>query len=399
MLMAARKSDPMTVRRDNRRLVLRALFRGDAHTRAELARWTGLTRPATSSVVADLIGEGLVVEMGQRAGGAQGKRPTLIEIPGDARSVVGIQLEVGRIVGALGNVRGQIAQLQSESIDSLEVDQVVAAIAQVTRRLLTQDHTPALGIGLAMPGLIDTENGIVKNAVNMGWRDVPLRQMLRERFDLPVYVANDTDCVGLAELLFGVGNGHRNICTVFAGTGVGSAFIRDGTPYAGANWGAGEIGHLVVDTPPRFGFGGRRALLEEVVGLPGIQGRLRFAAAEHEDPEVMAALARGIDLEMLKCLADSGRHPAASQVVEDTGSYLGRGLAVLVNVLNPSLIVLCGPVLLLGERLTASIWEQVRSDVLPDFLMGLEIVRSSPCDAAPLVGAVGLVLRRELGLM
>ncbi len=387
----------MTIRRNNRRLILRSLYRGEARTRAELSRWTGLTRPAVSDVIANLIDEGLVDEVGHQSG-SPGKRPTLLEMPPDARSVAGIQVETDRIIGALSNLRGQVSSRLVRHLDSREAEKVAAVTNQMLDRLLSSATSPVLGIGVASPGLIDPDEGVVKYAFNLGWRDVPLRHMIQEHQRPPVHVANDTDCAGLAELLFGAADDHRSICTVVIETGVGAGFILDGDPYVGVSGGAGEIGHLRFETPARFGFEGNQASLEEIIGLPGISLRLRIAANEHPDSGVAQLLERELDLTALKELAEQ-EDMSACQVIKDTGIYLGKGLAALVNVLNPGMVIINGPVSVLGDLLLDSIWSQVKIEALPDFTRDLKLVQSSLGDAAVILGAVALTLRHELGLI
>lgn len=391
-----RKADPMTIRRNNRRLILRMLYHQQAKTRIELARLTGLTRPVVSDVVASLIHEGLVVETGRRSG-APGKRPVLISVPSNGRSAIGIQLEVGHVTGVLTDLRGQILDRQIEDVDSVDPEQVVTLIGKVIDQLIRSAVSPIIGAGISSPGLIDPEEGVIKHAVNLHWREVPLRRMVAQRYSFPVHIANDTDCAGLAESLFGKAIGHRKVCTVIAETGVGAGLIMDGEHYVGVSGGAGEIGQLKIHVGEKYGRGESDVSLESLVGFAGIARQIEFAARKHGDETLRQLSPTKVDLKRLGDLAKQG-NPAAQEVIKDTADYLGQGIATLVNICNPSIVIIIGPICEFGELLFDPIWERVRADCLPDFVNDLDIVPTSLEDGVVL-GAVSLLLRRELSLL
>jgi glucokinase len=198
------------------------------------------------------------------------------------------------------------------------------------------------GVGIGAPGLV--QQGIVRRMVNVpGWRNVRLQHALEQRLGCPCRVDNDANCAALGEASFGAGRGAKQVVAVTLGTGVGGGLVLDGRLYRGANGAAGEIGHMVVDPGgPRCGCG-RRGCLEAHVGTAAILRRAR--AAMRRQPGPLRRLAAGSRLTpRLVSDAAAAGDASARRVWEETGTWLGIGLANVVNLLNPDRIVIGGGV-------------------------------------------------------
>jgi glucokinase len=192
-----------------------------------------------------------------------------------------------------------------------------------------------LGVGVGASGLVDAEAGVNLLAPNLGWRHLPIRQMMRELLGLPVAVDNNVRCMALAESLFGAGRNARVLAYVYARVGVGAGLVVDGQVYRGAGFGAGEIGHWTI--VPKGGARcrcGNHGCLETLIGEPVIVERARRL-----DPFVVET-----SPEPLKAVFDAARrgHAGLQTMLADQAFYLGIALANLVNVLNPHMIMLGG---------------------------------------------------------
>jgi len=255
-------------------------------------------------------------------------------------------------------------------------------------------------IGVGAPGQIDTAKGILLSGPNLGQRmdNLPLRQILRKRFDLPVLLANDVEIGAAGEGAFGAGKGYKDFICVFVGTGIGGAIIRDGVPYRGATNTAGEIGHIVVDVGGRLcGCGGQghleayasrsaivRAILNALrAGRPSVLGK--------EIREGGPALPGGTAFRskvIARAVAEGDA--LAVEMIEDASRYLSAGLASVVNFYNPPRIILGGGVIEAVDLYFEGVARRVADQSLQATRGGVEIVRTGLGDNAGIVGAAVL---------
>ena len=247
ILRPSAKSLPEHARSHNRSLVLQTLYRSGSISRADLARATGLTRVTISDLVADLIGDDLIVELGQREDARPGKPATLLDINRTGFQILGLDLSDH------AKFRGGVLDLDGEILERREVGLENASGAG--RRSTRSSPSPAsssppptapiLGIGVGSPGVVDL-GGTVLSAPNLGWKDLPLQALLEKATGLPVLVANDANAAVLAEHSFG--GALSDTMLVAIGHGVGAGLLLGGTPLFGNRFAAGEIGHVVVGT-------------------------------------------------------------------------------------------------------------------------------------------------------
>ena len=335
---------PEHARSHNRSLVLQTLYTSGAQSRADVARETGLTRVTISDLVAGLIAEGLVIELGQREDARPGKPATLLDVDRAAFHIVGVDLsEHQRFLGAVVDLDGGIVSRAEVALDGATGDAAVALVTDLVRRLLASTDTPVLGIGVGSPGVVDPL-GVVRSAPNLGWTDVDLQGRLHAEFELPVHVANDANVAVLAEH----GTSHQDdLLLVKVGHGVGAGLIIGGRPVIGGGFAAGEIGHVVVGTDggPRCACG-KHGCLEAWLAVPRLTAQLDALDADAPD----AASAR-------------------EEILAEAGRRLGIVLAPVVGALNLSEVVLSGPAELLDGALHDATVDTLRTRTMPSFLI------------------------------
>jgi glucokinase-like ROK family protein len=382
----------------NSRLVLRTIYDAGEISRAELSRRTRLTRTTVSEVVGDLIDQGLVEEVGYRSNGI-GRTPTLLSIAEDSRQIVAVDITNAEVQCALVNLCGVVQQQITRAVAGQDGNTVLARLCEAMDQLIDSASAPLLGIGISTPGLIDAASGSVRRAVGFGWKDLPLRDIVRARYDLPVYIANDSHMVALAEYMFGEHQHSSDLVVIKVGHGIGAGIVRNGQLLHGDMPGAGEIGHVVVveDGPPCTC--GNAGCLETVASVPAIVRRAQACAHEHPDSLLarFAGAPEAVTLETLlqAFLADD---PLARQIIEDAGRYLSMAVANLIAILGIRRVVITGRIAPFGQVLGDAIRQQVSRRVLPDLAQAADIeVLSQRCDAV-LLGAAALLLTNELGL-
>lgn len=210
-----------------------------------------------------------------------------------------------------------------------------------------------LGVGVGAPGPLDTRRGIVLLTPNLGWVDLPLRQIIRDRLDLRAALDNDANCAVLGEWWVGAARGSRNAIGITIGTGIGGGLILDGKLYHGASDVAGEIGHTTIDTEGRRCKCGNYGCLEAYASGPNIALRAVEeiqAGAVSRLPSLVSGDLRKITAQTVYQAAKDGDE-LALEVVNDTARFLGVGIGNLLNIFNPEVVVVCGGVTLAGDHL------------------------------------------------
>ena len=325
-----------TVRRANLSAIVRELHLRGSLSRSELVAWTGLTRSAIRSLVGDLVAGDFVVEDAAVRLGTPGRPSPQVRLVADRIVVIALEIAVDSLALAIVGLGGQVHW--KERVDRprahSSVDDIVSDLANLVAR--AQDQRPTddapIGVGVAVAGLVRPTDGVVAVGPNLGWIDVPLGERLMSALglDVPIAVANEADLGALAESRRGAARGADDVLYVHGEVGVGGGIIVGGRPLSGISGFAGEIGHMPINPqgrPCQCGSVGcweteigERALLERA-GYPLEGGRMAVSA--------------------LIADAADGR-PEALASLDNVGRWLGIGLAGLVNVLNPRVVVLGG---------------------------------------------------------
>jgi glucokinase len=307
--------------------------------------------------------------------------------------VIGVDLGGSKILAGVVDgglrVHGRVQHAVPEGDQEVVLDAVVATVEEL--RAVSPPDTFAVGFGI--PCLIDRERERVEMAVNLPLRDIGFRALMAERIGLPVVVDNDANVALLAEHRAGAAREARHALMLTLGTGIGGAMLIDGEVYRGGFGGGGELGHMVVDEdgPPCQGNCPNHGCLESVAsGTALAREALRIARAT-PDCELARAVAAGLELTgaLVTELAHDG-DVAARDVVALVGTRLGVGLANLVNIFNPEVIVVGGGVIGAGELLLAPARAVVAERALPPPRSQAQIVRAHFGAESGMLGAAAL---------
>jgi N-acetylglucosamine repressor len=398
MRRMARKATREQTRAHNSRLVLKIIYDRGEISRADVARETRLTRTTVSDVVADLMDEGLVEEIGYGPS-AGGKPPILLSVVGDSRHLIGIDLASAEFRGAVVNLRGEIRHQINVPLLNRDGEAALALVYDIVQELTDATERPLLGIGIGSPGLMDAANGIVRRSVNLDWYDLPLRALLEERYGVPVYVANDSQVAALGEYTFGDGPGVENLVLIKVGQGIGAGIVLNGWIFHGETFGAGEIGHVAVVEDGHLCRCGHRGCLETVACARAIVSQARSLAEREPDSLLnqFAATPEEITLETV-CNAMEAGDEQVKEIVRQVGRYLGIAAANVVGLLSARRIVIAGSVTCLGQVLLDAIREEMVKRSLAVLANETEIGLSGMDAEIVILGASALVLNRELGL-
>ncbi|MCG5220301.1 ROK family protein [Streptosporangium sp. KLBMP 9127] len=372
------------VRKGNRAMLLRTLYFDGPASRNDLTALTGLSAATVSTMTGDLLSDSIIVEAGQVD--SDGGRPrVLLRVNPRYGYAIGVDVaethvrvelfdlgmtELARVEYALRPARHDVELIARHILAGIDVVLADAGIPS----------EQVLGVGVGVPGIVESGADALIHAKTFGWDGVPMGSLLRAGTSLPLFVDNGAKTMGQAELWFGSGRGAGSAVIVLIGSGVGAMVITDGVTLRGVSRSAGEWGHIKVVVGGRSCRCGGQGCLEAYIGAEAILAR---AGVETRTSGWQEALAQ---------LLTSG-----SPVVEETVTYLGVGLANLINLVNPERIVIGGWAgLLLGERLLPDIRRAAGDNSLAQPFAATSIVLGRLGPDAVALGAATLVLEQFL---
>jgi predicted NBD/HSP70 family sugar kinase len=398
-------ADQATVRRNNLSLVLRHLRDQGPRSRADIAAETQLNKATVSSLVAELEQRGLVRETGIKQAGSVGRPARILRLDGGRVGALGLAVNVDYVAVYGTDLSGRVLVERRHAVDALGVPpaQTIATVAGHTRAALADldraGVTPA-GIGVAVPGLVDVGHGGVVLAPNLGWRDVPLAERLSTAIvapHVPVHVDNDANLSALAEFWVGGQAGTPNLAYLTGEVGIGGGVIVEGRLLRGAAGFAGEIGHLPVDPDGTSCGCGRTGCWETKVGLAALVGVAAPGGAPGDIRGTDGRRLRDLKDRLAEVvrLANSG-DPGVRDALAGVGRWLGYGAGLLVNLLNPQVIVAGGHFTLLAEHLLPAAQREMDRLAVAGAATGCRIVPSELGFTAAVRGAAGLVVESVL---
>lgn len=371
----------------NKSNILNKIRGSEPISRAQIAKETELTPPTVSSIVKELIDQGLVREsnLGESKGG---RKPTMLLINNDAFYFIGVDAGPETVECILADLSGEIYERTSSKLKMpITNDQFITILKENIYKILKSSTTnpdKLIGIGVAMHGVVDVESGTSLIAPNLNLRNVPIKAQLEEEFNLTIKVENDARAMALGESWFG---GHGELDSMVAvniGRGVGSGIVVNGKLYHGAQDIAGEIGHMTIDIYGKVCECGNRGCLQTFVSGDGIAEQARKKIQDMEISDTLTG-------KEVFGLAQNG-NKAYINILKETGRIIGIGLTNLIHLINPSKIVLGGGVMKSEKFISPTIKQAIEERVLTPQAKETEVVITSLGEDATLLGAVSLLL-------
>jgi N-acetylglucosamine repressor len=365
----------------NRDLVLRTIFANESVSRAEVARVTNLTRTTVSEVVNGLLAEGLVEEVG-RGESIGGKSPILVSVVADSRYLIGLNLGQEKFIGAIVNLRGDIKEMVEVPVHDDNGQNALELAYQIIDQLIRKKIKPIVGIGVGAPGLINTREGVVINAVNLQWQDLPLGQLLKKKYKLPVSVLNDSQATAIGEYVYGGQHAaDENLIVVNVRHGIGAGILINGRLFQGDGGGAGEIGHVVVREDGELCRCGKRGCLETISSVRAVLQQLKV---------------KSLDQAQSAFEAGDGQ---TNQVVLIAGHFLGKSLGNLIGTLNIHKIVITGDMTRFGGAWLDAVNSSMQNAALSRMSEGTRLELGTLDYRACILGASAFLLLDDYSLL
>jgi N-acetylglucosamine repressor len=372
----------------NASLLIELVRRFGPISRAELSRQSQISAPTVSAIISQLVARGTFSEVAL-APSSGGRPPVLLQLNPHAGYAVGIKLRADGLTTVVCDLDTGVAATDETSIELAgNPKAAIEAVEQATRRVLRRagiTKAKVLGVGIGLPGVIDSLRGSCQFSHLLRWDQVELAAPLQRRLRLPVWIDNDVNTLAIAEKWAGDGISARDFLTLSVGRGIGLGLVIDRSVYRGAVGGAGEFGHIIIDPAGPECECGRSGCLEALVGERAL---LRQAGA---------LLAREISREELIALAAAG-DPAVLPVLTDASRLLGLAVANVVTLLNPELLIICGEGTQLGAPFLDAVVASVRDLAFAGLGKQIEVKVQQWGDDAWAVGAATLVLRESFAL-
>ena len=379
--MPIQKATRSKLRLHNQQLVLRLVYSGEADNRAALAQKTGLTKPAISNLVAELIEEGLLEEGGYgESTESGGKRPRLLNFVSEARQVIGVSINYDQFIGVMTNLDGQVIAQHRSAFSGTAFDDIYPVLLDVINGLIAQLSAPLLCMGLGLPGVVDNGDGVVVYVPRFGWRDLPLSQILSEHYGVTAYVANDSHLASMALFAFADEPQSGGLATVIVSQTVGVGIVAGET---GSHYGS-EIGYLRTRD---------MTTLDERLGWSRVRQRAGEIGTQYRSPYLQYP-----DLSYLHIRQGVENGDEGALVLQDE---LAEGLveicAWIIALVRPRNIALSGKIADLGGPFLDVIVEKLTALVIPRLIEETSFfVDDSPNLIS--VGAAANAIQQELGL-
>ena len=382
------------VRAQNSRLILNLLWTEREISRADLARRTSLSRSTVSSIVTDLLSTSLVQEA--HAGfSSGGRRPILLQFQDQSSFILGIELGATHVSCVLTDLRCNVRASWSAPAPVREEPEVaLKKMTMAVRSVLAAGGvhpSQVLGIGVAVPSPVDKERtGELLSLILPKWEGYNIASHLEDSFKRPVFVDNDANLGALAELWWGAGSAAKDLAYIKVATGIGAGLIMNGRIFRGSGGVAGEIGHTSIDPNGPQCICGLKGCLATLIGTPALLERakdeLRASGSDRPAPA-------NID-ELVTAALDGD--PIAVEIIHYAGGKLGVGIANMLNLLNPEMVILGGGIARAGDLLLDAVRQPIVGLSLPASIHNAEIRTTGLSEWGIAVGAATLALEAAL---
>jgi predicted NBD/HSP70 family sugar kinase len=385
--------DQGVTREINRGIVL-GLIRSDGPlSRAAIARRAGLAKGTVSSVVEQLIAAGVVAETGQGTSAPSGGRPgRLVSFNPTSRHLVGIAIGARQTSVIVTDALGDTLLRRNAKTPAATPERVLAAAGRLVRRAVSETaatNDSIAAVGVVVPGIVDPRTSVCLLAPNLGWHDVAVRDLIAAELTAspaPIFVHNTAQAVAVAEACEGAAVGHEDVACVYASIGIGAGMLRHGQVVLGSGGVAGELGHCVVPGGDRRCNCGNTGCLETLVSGPAIE-RTAAEAVARGDNTTLAGLGRDPTARDVAAAAASG-DAIAGAIIGDAARLLGVATSWLVNITNPSMVVVAGGLAEIGAPLLEPMGTELRRHAVAQAVGGLQVRASALGADGPIRGAV-----------
>ncbi|MBZ0308367.1 MAG: ROK family transcriptional regulator [Anaerolineae bacterium] len=364
----------------NRNLILNIVRRQGPLSQTQIHKISHLSVGAVSQITNELLHENWLIPAGE-SDYTGGRRQSMLRLNPHAGCVVGLKLMEDRVVCAITNLEANVLHYADTPLTYDHSTQAISqALVQIIQQVIRESGVKPnsiLGVGIGLAGVIDTQQGIVQYSPYFHWKNVPLARLLSEHLLLPIYLENDVNTLTVAEQLFGPGHNVENFVVITIGRGIGMGMVIHHQLYQGARGGVGELGHITV----------------EVGGTKCDCGKYGCLEAMAADPKVIEQVENAFTLSDVIAAAEQGSQQAREALAK-SGFYLGMGIATVINLLHPSLVILSGEGVIAGDLRLTSMFQALNEHTFNGLLESVEMIIKPADDRTWAQGAASIVVSK-----
>ncbi len=384
----------------NRKKVLDAVRANPVISRTALTGKVRLSRATVSGIVEELIDAGLVEEIGE--GDSTGGRPPItLQFQPKGKMAVGVVLLDNNIQTALTDMEGNLLSSLDIPVPNSTPDSMLQCMQQAVENILEGvDRSRVLGVGVGTPGIVNLQTGIIALSTSKRWLngDIHVKDILEAQLGLPVHVTNRSRVAALGECKVGVGRGLSSLIYLFLGQGIVAGIVMDSQLFFGSSFGSGEIGHISIYPDGPLCACGNHGCLEVYATEEALLARAREAARKSQDNRLQTSVGGSLErltIDHVLQAAHEGNSLVLS-ILRDAGIGVGIAVATLINLFNPEMVVIGGPLgCSAGNFLLQSVIEEAKRRTLPRLFVRAQIVSGISCTYAEAIGAAVLAVSQS----
>ncbi|MEG6567526.1 ROK family transcriptional regulator [Thermoanaerobacterium saccharolyticum] len=377
----------------NESLILNVIRHNKYVSRSEIAKITNLTPPTVTNIINKLLEDGLVKEdkLGESSGG---RPPVILKINNEAFDIIVIIIGTDIMEEYLLDAELTIKESKVDSIKNEDAESIFKLLFDRIRYLKDISKKEIAGIGIVVRGPVKSSEGISVFSPNIGWRNVPIKDMVEREFGIPTFVENDVRAMALGEFYNGIAKNVGNVVFLKVGHGIGSTIILDGKIYRGINDMAGEIGHTTIDVAgPKCScgnYGCFEALASEKALVNNVVKRIKEGSYSIVSEYVNGDL-ENITTRFVYKAAEEGDEVALSEL-NKIAIYLGIGIANIVNVFSPELVLISGGIVRGRKFIEDVVLETIKKRSFEANYSSCSIAFSNPDYNTALMGISNIIL-------
>jgi glucokinase-like ROK family protein len=382
--MRLKTGDPEMAREINRALILHLMRNCETISRTEIARQLNLSKVTVSTIINDLIKSGYVLEIGEGSSMVKGgRRPIMLSLNTSSKYVIGVDLGTTNMVAAMGDIRGRVLKkIRIPTSRNHNVEDITDQVSNLVDEIINEtklDRSRIVGLGLAVAGQVEKDQGVIIFSPHFDWHNVAIAKLIREKTGLLTTADNCTRVMTIGEVWFGEGRNTSNLIFINVGHGIGSALVIDGKIYNHHS----EFGHILITKKRIRCACGKYGCLEVVASGEAIEREANKLMPIYNDEWITAKMVaeralRGDEI--------------AKKIYHEAGRYLGRGISILANTLNPEKIVIGGGVSGAGELLLNPILEEFNKNTMDVVKQRTKVCLSSLGMDAGVLGAIAVAM-------
>lgn len=386
----------------NRLRIVNLVRNHQSISRKDLAKISGLTPAAITGIIKELISDNLIIETGQGSSGG-GRKPVFLAFNHEIGYVIGV--EIRRLILTMGytDMKNLPTDIESLPIEFSKPEELLDFLAEHIQKLVAKNEDKRfLGIGLAIPGLVNTDTGKIIRSVNLGtaWTDFPVVDYLGSKIDLPIFIDNNSNAAVFAEHIFDTTeNSIRSLAFINFGDGISAGIINEDALTDNRRGFSCELGHISIGFDGPKCNCGNNGCLEATYGIRALLNKINNEIVTISDEDYAKKLwrekGRLVEDDFIYLIDNDSRY--IKEIVTNYLKYMGFAIASVINMYNPEVIFIGGKMSIVAERFFPKLLVNTSKCSFPELFNQTIIRISSMADRASVSGACALVLRGMLG--